>query len=120
LGAVSELHLRQSFDEPQAEASDRLPVPAPSAAPVFEPAAADSRLGHALTLRVSQPIALAALVATSFTAGALVVGAAGRRRRTPTRRERRAATARPSGGPRIVNVLGTRSLLVDVHLLGRD
>lgn len=58
----------------------------------------------------------AAVAATGFVAGAAVVGLAHRRqqRRELTRSKRRFR----GGGGELVQIVGSRSLLVDVHLLG--
>jgi hypothetical protein len=62
-----------------------------------------------------------AVAASGFVAGAAVVGLAARRRRGAARRPVKRRGARNQGGKRggeIVKIVGTRSLLVDVHLLG--
>jgi hypothetical protein len=62
-----------------------------------------------------------ALAASGFVAGAAVVGLAARRRAGAARRPAKRRGAREArGGKRgeIVKIVGTRSLLVDVHLLG--
>jgi hypothetical protein len=70
--------------------------------------------------RAMVPVAQAAAVAAGgFVAGAAVVGLVGRRRarprgRVPARR-RRKELAR---GGELLQIVGSRSLLVDVHLLG--
>jgi hypothetical protein len=59
------------------------------------------------------PAQVAAVAATGFVAGAATVAVLHRRRgRTPRRRRKRAAEA--------ITVAGTRSFLVDVHLLSRE
>jgi hypothetical protein len=67
--------------------------------------------------------AVAAAAGGGFVAGAAVVGIAHRRRRrAPASRARRQAMARGQrGGGRgveLVQIIGSRSLLVDLHLLG--
>lgn len=60
------------------------------------------------------------LAASGFAAGAAVVGLAVRRRAGAARRPTKRRGARARGGKRgeSVKIVGTRSLLVDVHLLG--
>jgi len=60
------------------------------------------------------------LAASGFAAGAAVVGLAVRRRAGTARRpvKRRGARARGAKRSETVKIVGTRSLLVDVHLLG--
>lgn len=60
------------------------------------------------------------LAASGFAAGAAVVGLAARRRAGAARRPAKRQGARARGGKRgeTVKIVGTRSLLVDVHLLG--
>jgi hypothetical protein len=61
------------------------------------------------------------LAASGFAAGAAVVGLAVRRRGHTVRGSARRRGARKSGkrGGETVKIVGTRSLLVDVHLLDR-
>jgi hypothetical protein len=99
------------------EEVDALPVLARDAG-----VASDDRGEAAVSLRTAGPgVQVAAVAATGFVAGAAVVGLVHRRRRrhaqAPRRAARRAATR---GGPvgELVQIVGTRSLLVDVHLLG--
>jgi hypothetical protein len=70
--------------------------------------------------RAMVPVAQAAAVAAGgFVAGAAVVGLVGRRRarsRGPAAR-RRGGKERTRGGE-LLQIVGSRSLLVDVHLLG--
>jgi hypothetical protein len=83
------------------------------------PARAGERAGLA-------PAQAAAVAAGSFLAGAAVVGVVGRRRRarTPAARPRRLLRRRGAGGGRqsaaaeALQIVASRSLLVDVHLLG--
>ncbi len=65
------------------------------------------------------PAAAQALVLTAggFVAGAAVVGLAARRRGRGVGRRGRGAGRGRSGAGELVRILGTRSLLVDVHLL---
>lgn len=70
-------------------------------------------------LRNAPAVQAAAVAAGGFVAGAAVVGLA-RRRRTVDRAARRGRgkERRGKGGERL-QIVGSRSLLVDVHLLGR-
>ena len=83
--------------------------------------ASRSALGTALS-RMGGPTAqVATVAATGFVAGAAVVGLVHRRRRRRAVATRGASRRRPQrGGPvgELVQIVGTRSLLVDVHLLG--
>lgn len=75
----------------------------------------------ALPARAPAPtVQVAAVAATGFVAGAAVVGLVHRRRRRQALGPRRASAGRARGGPvgELVQIVGTRSLLVDVHLLG--
>jgi hypothetical protein len=70
--------------------------------------------------RTMVPVAQAAAVAAGgFVAGAAVVGLVSRRRARPRRRltARRRSKDRARGGE-LWQIVGSRSLLVDVHLLG--
>jgi hypothetical protein len=58
------------------------------------------------------------LAASGFAAGAAVVGLAVRRRGAAARRPAKRRSARGGKRSEIVKIVGTRSLLVDVHLLG--
>lgn len=58
------------------------------------------------------------LAASSFAAGAAVVGLAVRRRGHVARRPAGRKQGGRRGGGETVKIVGTRSLLVDVHLLG--
>jgi hypothetical protein len=73
-------------------------------------------------IRAAAPATQAMVVAASgFVAGAAVVGLAVRRRGAGARGSaKRRGARRGQGGKRseTVKILGTRSLLVDVHLLG--
>jgi hypothetical protein len=87
------------------------------------PVLADEPLqrSRALTMSAAPGLQAAAVAATGFVAGAAVVGLARRRRNHK-------ALSRPRGGRRVgaasrragelVQIVGSRSLLVDVHLLG--
>jgi hypothetical protein len=58
------------------------------------------------------------LAASGFAAGAAVVGLAVRRRGGAARRPAKRRSARGGKRGESVKIVGTRSLLVDVHLLG--
>ena len=106
-----------------------------SAQPVVEPApdlvepeetvdgvpvlAAEVRaLERAVPRRQLPAVQAAAVAATGFVAGAATVVAISRhvssRSRSPLKRRRKR-----DAGPEVMSVLGTRSFLLDVHLLGR-
>jgi len=77
--------------------------------------------GSALDLAGSRSLQTVAVAAGGFVAGVAVVGLVQRRRRRRALaarrpRARRGATAGPVG--ELVQIVGSRSLLVDVHLLG--
>jgi hypothetical protein len=81
-----------------------------------------ARRGRHGLLGASAPATQAMAVAVGgFVAGAAIVGLTGRRRakRALTPSRLRGRRARKAGGARgeLVRILGTRSLLVDVHLL---
>ncbi len=97
------------------------------AVPVLAPEAAAQPRSRALVRSVAPTVQAAAVAAGGFVAGAAVVGLAHRRRRDvrasrATGRPRRAglgrAGRRSGKGAELVQIVGTRSLLVDVHLLG--
>jgi hypothetical protein len=73
-------------------------------------------LERAVPRRQLPAVQAAAVAATGFVAGAATVVAISRHvaRKPPVRRRRRGAS-----GPEVMSVLGTRSFLLDVHLLGR-
>ena len=100
---------------------DALPVLAPEATVVDDPFVGElSRPSGSLPA-----VQTAAVAAGGFVAGAAVVGLVARRQRRAatlaTRQPRRLLGRRrksaPSGGE-LVQIVGSRSLLVDVHLLG--
>lgn len=74
-------------------------------------------------LRSAPAVQAAAVAAGGFVAGAAVVGLARRRRSVPERgrrgivRERRGKRGR-QGPAELLQIVGSRSLLLDVHLLG--
>jgi hypothetical protein len=70
--------------------------------------------------RAMVPVAQAAAVAAGgFVAGAAVVGLVGRRRaRTRVLTARRRGGKERTRGAELLQIVGSRSLLVDVHLLG--
>ncbi len=111
------------------EEVDALPVLAQEPSVIAAPAhvlPADPRSGRAVVPAVQA----AAVAAGGFVAGAAVVGLVHRRRRTTTlakgRRARRLNRARPprrdgrsaNKAGELLQIVGSRSLLVDVHLLG--
>ncbi len=111
-----------------AAAIDALPVLAPQARVLSAQAAigalADERRSGAL---MTPAVQAAAVAAGGFVAGAALVGLVSRRRRRPAARaargRRRGADARRRGrrsaaASELVQIVGSRSLLVDVHLLG--
>jgi hypothetical protein len=110
-----------------AELLDALPVPVGGASPAPAPGRHDSQLTRATPALPA--VQAAAVAAGSFVAGAAVAGLVHRRRRRAQllargRRGRRlaGAGARTGRGParaaELVQIVGSRSLLVDVHLLG--
>jgi hypothetical protein len=123
--------MSEPFDSPQdaraageAEEIDALPVPA--IRPRIVPAQP-----HPGALSAQRPpvgmlpaVQAAAVAAGGFVAGAAVVGLVHRRQRRSAplargRRARRELKARqPSRAAELVQIVGSRSLLVDVHLLG--
>ncbi len=85
---------------------------------------ADEPRGRAMVRALAPAGQAAALAAGGFLAGAAVVGLAARRRDRPARParggrggRRRGATRGRGGAGELVKIVGTRSLLVDVHLL---
>jgi hypothetical protein len=106
--------------------SAAVPVPAPDfvepeetvdGVPVL--AAEVRALERAVPRRNLPAVQAAAVAATGFAVGAATVVAISRRAasrsRSPVRRRRKR-----DGGAEVLSVLGTRSFLLDVHLLGRD
>ena len=75
-------------------------------------------LERAVPRRNLPAVQAAAVAATGFAVGAATVVAISRRassaQRSPVKRRRRR-----DSGPEVMSVLGTRSFLLDVHLLGR-
>ena len=73
-------------------------------------------LERAVPRRQLPAVQAAAVAATGFAVGAATVVAISRRasNRPPARRRRKR-----EAGPEVMSVLGTRSFLLDVHLLGR-
>jgi hypothetical protein len=85
------------------------------------PVLAPEPVGRGGLIRLAAPATQALVLAASgFVAGATVVGLAARRRghgaRAPAKR--RGARKAAKGRGETVKIVGTRSLLVDVHLLG--
>jgi hypothetical protein len=81
--------------------------------------AAEVRALEPVARRQLPAVQAAAVAATGFVAGAATVVAIHRRvtTRRPARIGRRGKRA---AGPEALSVLGTRSFLIDVHLLGRE
>jgi hypothetical protein len=103
----------------EVEELDALPVLAGPAPPgPVVPAASSTGLARA----PAPALQAAAVAATGFVAGAAVVGLAHRRRQrrlTGGGRRKGRGVRRSSGAVgELVEIVGTRSLLVDVHLLG--
>jgi hypothetical protein len=110
-------------EEPPERHGDALPVLAQEATVVGDPF-----VGELSRPAGSLPVVQAAAVAAGgFVAGAAVVGLVTRRQRRaaalaarpPRRRLGRRRKSAPSDGE-LVQIVGSRSLLVDVHLLGRS
>jgi hypothetical protein len=105
--------------EDEAEVLDGLPV-LPEEPATVEGSAAG---GRALSVSLASPAQAAAVAVGGFVAGAAVVGLVHRRHAkralSPARRPRRMARAeRKRPMAELVQVVASRSLLVDVHLLG--
>ena len=109
-----------AIDDEPAETVDALPVLAQEASVVGERA----RGGELVRAPGALPaVQAAAAAAGGFVAGAAVVGLVARRRRpAPAKRGRGRAVRRGRRGSdaagELVQIVGSRSLLVDVHLLG--
>jgi len=106
------------------EEVDALPVLVQEASPVRvqQPALGPSR-GRVAAAAGLPAVQAAAVAAGSFVAGAAVAGLVHRRRRVALPARKRAAGALARGGqrkpaPGQLQIVGSRSLLVDVHLLG--
>jgi hypothetical protein len=99
--------LAEVIERSDIEEVDALPVPASDESEVLAP-------------RVVTPtVQTAAVAAGGFVAGAMVVGVLGRRhRRAVATRSARRLGARKRVAKELVEIVGSRSLLVDVHLLG--
>ncbi len=98
---------------------DAVPVLAPE--PVVLGVANEPQ-GRALIRSVAPVTQAVAVAAGGFVAGAAVVGLAGRRRgkraRAPAKGPNKGRRGKASRAGELVQILGTRSFLVDVHLLG--
>ena len=93
--------------------------------PVLDDERLPAPVAHGPSSALAQPPAralpaVAAVAATSFVAGAAVVGLVHRHRRRRALAPARGRRAREPRGTvgELVQIVGTRSLLVDVHLLG--
>jgi hypothetical protein len=104
------------------QAVDAVPVPAPDPAVLGVVANARRGRGGALIGSVAPPVQAAVVAAGGFVAGAAIVGLAGRRRGKrggrASAKGRRGARTKNGARGELVRIVGTRSLLVDVHLLG--
>jgi hypothetical protein len=101
-----------------------LPV-APVQGELVEPRPTTSALDHGRRAAALPAVQAAAAAAGGFVAGAAVVGLVGRHRRRAAldagRRARglgRRGSARNAGAMDRLQIVGSRSLLLDVHLLG--
>jgi len=110
--------------QPCGEEVDALPVLVQEASAVRlqRPALGVSR-GRVAAAAGLPAVQAAAVAAGSFVAGAAVAGLVHRRRRVALPARKRAAGALARGGqrkpaPGQLQIVGSRSLLVDVHLLG--
>jgi hypothetical protein len=110
-------------EAPDTEEIDALPVLGGDGPPVARP---PSR-GTLATRSVAPTVQAAAVAATGFVVGAATVGLVSRRRQRRSRALARGGSRRRLGGRRkhstgpvgeLVQIVGSRSLLVDVHLLG--
>jgi len=100
----------------QLQEIDAIPVLAPE--PVVRRELARARAGRGLISSITPAAQAAAVAAGGFIAGAAIVGLASRRR---ARTARALGRGRGRGGRsrrELVQIVGTRSLLLDVHLLG--
>ncbi len=104
------------------EEVDALPVLAGAARAI----SATARAGELTRAGAIPTVQAAAVAAGGFVAGAAVVGLVTRRRRHApalakgARRPLRRRSGRDAGAGELVHIVGSRSLLVDVHLLGRS
>jgi len=112
----------------QLQTVDAVPVLAPEPVAV-QGVIVDEEQGRGLIRSVAPATQAVAVAAGGFIAGAAVVGLVGRRRGRGTRaldrgrgkgrRGARRSARKGSGADELVRIVGTRSLLVDVHLLDR-
>jgi hypothetical protein len=124
--------LHTPAQELEDEEIDALPVLADEARLVRAQPVRDA-LSQRVAVTVMPTVQAAAVAAGGFVAGAAVVGLVHRHQRrstalgkgSPTRRARRVASRAGSSGQRgtgraaeLVQIVGSRSFLVDVHLLG--
>jgi hypothetical protein len=110
----------------EADHSDALPVAAEHGE-IVEPRPAAAELEQARRPAALPAVQAAAAAAGGFVAGAAVIGLVGRRHRRralngrpPTQRSLfgRRASARSATAADRLQIVGSRSLLLDVHLLG--
>ena len=115
------LHSRRVSEDSQ---SETLPV-APVQGELVEPRPAAGALEQSRRAAALPAVQAAAAAAGGFVAGAAVVGLVGRhrrraraRRRSPEPRPRPRGSRRNAGAAERLQIVGSRSLLLDVHLLG--
>jgi hypothetical protein len=95
-----------------------LPVLAPEAVVRDDFARLREPAGRSLIRSVSPAAQTAVVAASGFVAGAAIVSLASRRRRRATARRGLARRRGPQRRRALMEIVGTRSLLLDVHLLG--
>jgi hypothetical protein len=95
-----------------------LPVLAPEAVVRDDFARLREPAGRSLIRSVSPAAQTAVVAAGGFVAGAAIVGLASRRRRRATAGRGPARRRAPQRRRALMEIVGTRSLLLDVHLLG--
>jgi hypothetical protein len=96
----------------------RLPVLAPEAVVRDEFARPSEPSGRALIRSVSPAAQTVAVAAGGFVAGAAIVGLASRRRHQTARRRGDSRKRSPRRPRTLMEIVATRSVLLDVHLLG--
>jgi hypothetical protein len=109
------------MSEPAQPPAEPLPEPEETVDGVPVLAAEVRALERAVPRRQLPAVQAAAVAATGFVAGAATVVAISRRAsRRPARASRRRRRRDAAAGAEVMSVLGTRSFLLDVHLLGRE